>query len=339
MVGKLPPSLLKKYIFSRIGVLDPNVIVGSSIGEDSAVIDLGDDKVLIAHVDPISGAVEYLGWLAVHIASNDIAVSGARPRWLLSVLYLPTNADNTLIDRITKQIDSAAKELNAMIIGGHSEFTPGLDRPLISMTALGITTKDKYVRTGGARVGDVVIMTKTAAIEGTAILSTDFKSELINRGVSVDILNRGRNYIKSISVVREALALADMKLANSMHDPTEGGILGGLTEIAYASGTTIEVWEDRIPIARETAIVCNTLNVDVLRLISSGVLIATIPEDKVKTALNILERVGVKASVIGKVIEYDGNLVILHRVSGITERYNEILVEDELFRLWREYKS
>ncbi|OYT49022.1 MAG: hydrogenase assembly protein HupF [Desulfurococcales archaeon ex4484_42] len=338
MVGKLPPDLLEKYVFRRIGKVDNAVIVGPFFGEDSAVIDLGDGKVLVAHVDPITGAVEFLGWLAVHIACNDVVVTGAKPRWLLSVLYLPEDSDESLIDKITSQIDSAAKEVGAMVVGGHSEFTPGLNRPFISMTALGITSKDKFVRTGGAKAGDVVLMTKTVAIEGTAIISSDFGDVLLKKGVSKDVIERGKEFIKSISVAKEALALADAGLATSMHDPTEGGLIGGLTEIAYASRKTIEIWEERVPVAPETKVMCEALNVDMLKLISSGVLVATVPKEKVSEAVRLLKSIGIQVTIIGKVLDFNGDLVTIHRKDGRVEHMNTIHVTDELVKLWEEYK-
>lgn len=339
MVGKLPPDLLAKFVFSRIGRIDPSVIVGPSVGEDAAVIDLGDGRVLVAHVDPITSAVEYLGWLAVHIASNDLAVRGVRPRWLLAVLYLPENSSISLIDKITFQIDSAAKEVGAMIVGGHSEFTPGLERPMISMTAIGITDRNKYVTTGGARVGDVVLMSKVAAVEGTAILSTDFRELLIKRSVPKSIIERGSDFIKRVSVVEEALILSENGLATSMHDPTEGGLLGGLAEIAYASKKTIEVWEEKVPIAEETAAISMALEIDPLRLISSGTLIATIPEGRVGAAINALESRGIRVSIIGRVVEPSGSLVTLYGRDGGVEEIKDVYVKDELISAWEKWGS
>jgi len=334
VVGKLSPDMLFKYVLSRTGVLDPSVIVGPSIGEDAAVIDIGGGKVLVTHVDPITGAIEFLGWLAVHIASNDVAVRGVKPRWLLSVLYLPENATEELVDRITSQVDRAAKEVGAMVVGGHSEFTPGITRPLISMTAIGITEKDRYVTTGGAKVGDVVVMTKSAGIEGTAILATDFRDVLMELGVPEGVVQRGSEFIREVSVVKEALALADAGLVTSMHDPTEGGLLGGLVEIAYASNTTIYVWEERVLLAEETAVISSVLGLDPLRLISSGTLVATVPKDRVGEALRILHDIGVKASVIGYVGEKAGELVTVYRRSGTVEKVKEVYVRDELVRAW-----
>jgi len=339
MAGKLPPEILKKYILSRVGVVDPSVIVGPSIGEDAAVIDIGDSKVLVAHVDPITGAVEFLGWLAVHIACNDVAVRGVRPRWLLPVLYLPENADLGLIDKITTQIDTAAKEVNAMVVGGHSEFTSGLTRPLISMTALGITEKGRYVTTSGARVGDVVLMTKTVGVEGTAILSTDFRDSLLRAGVPEDVIERGREFLKMISVVKEALILSNAGIPTSMHDPTEGGLIGGLVEIAYASNKTLEVWEGKIPIAEETALMTKALGLDPLRLISSGVLVATVPQERVEEAIKLLNQYGIKATVIGRVNEYSGHYVVIRREDGRVEEIDELYVKDELISMWERYGS
>jgi len=329
MAGKLPPELLRKYVFSRIGIKDPKVIVGPAYGEDAAIIDFGD-KVLVAHVDPITGAVELLGWLAVHIACNDIAVRGAEPRWLLCVLYLPEKASEELIDKITSQIDEAAKEVGVMIIGGHTEYTPGLERPLISMTAIGVADKYKYVRTAGVRPGDYILMTKTVAVEGTSIIATDFAERLREKGVGEKLIERGKEFIKEISVVKEALILANIGV-HSMHDPTEGGILCGLAEMAYSSNVKIEVWEEKIPIAEETRVFCNALGIDPLKLISSGVLLVAVPPEKVEKAVHNLRKEGIRASVIGRATEGKG--VVLYRRDGRVEEIPEHVV-DELYKLW-----
>ncbi|MEM0066054.1 MAG: AIR synthase family protein [Sulfolobales archaeon] len=335
MVGKLPPKMLLKYVIGRVGTRDPSVLVGPSIGEDAAVVDIGGGKVLVAHVDPITGAIEFLGWLAVHISCNDIAVRGVKPRWLLPVLYMPENASEELVDKITAQIDEAAKEVGAAVIGGHSEITPGLDRPLLSMTAIGIAEKGRYVTTGSARVGDVVIMTKTAGVEGTAILSTDFREVLLDLGVPQSIIQRGSEFVRKVSIVREALLLAEAGLATSMHDPTEGGLLGGLAEIAYASGKTLYVREEKVSIAKETLAIARTLGLDPLKLISSGTLIATVPSHLAKEAVELLKKAGIEASEIGYVGDRSENLVVVYREDGTIEKLDDVYVEDEIYRAWR----
>lgn len=338
MIGKLPLNLMLKYVYPRIGHADPSVIVGPSVGEDAAIIDLGDDRVLVVHNDAITGAVKSLGWLAVHIVSNDIAVRGARPRWFLMSLFLPKDDFELAVDEIMSQVDRAAKELGVMVIGGHTEVTSGIDRPIIGTTAMGLARRDEYVTTSGARVGDHIIVTKGVGIEGTAIICTDFADHLKKRGVDESIISSGAKFLNMVSVVKEAIVLAENKLATAMHDPTEAGLLGGLAELAYASKKTIEAREDSIPMFRETAIVTSALNVDPLRLISSGALVAAIPPDKVSRALKVLSDEGVEARVIGRVKEFDGNLVEVRRLDGRIEIIREAYFPDEIFRLWERAK-
>ncbi len=330
MPGKLRPELLRTLVFSRIGVRDPRVLVGPRYGEDAAVIDMGNE-VLVIHSDPITAAVDLIGWLSVHIASNDIAVCGAKPRWLLPVILLP-EVDNSLeiLDRITEQMHKAATEIGAQIVGGHTEVTPELSRPIVSMTAIGIAPRSRFVTTSGARPGDVVLMTKSAGLEGTAIIATDFENELLKRGVAREIIDSAKRFYTMVSVVKEALLLAELG-ATAMHDPTEGGILGGLAEIAYASRVKIVVWENRIPIAFETQIICNTLGLDPLKLISSGVLLATLPRERAESTIEKLKELGIEVKIIGEVVEGLG--VELHRASGAVEHVGEY-VEEEIYKLW-----
>ena len=338
MIGKIPPRIMEKLVYTKLGVVDPSVLVGPAIGEDAAIIDLGDGRVLIVHNDAITGASEFLGWLAVHIVSNDIAVRGARPRWFLMSLFLPEIMSEDFLERIMSQVDKAAKELGIMVIGGHTEATSNLDRPIVGTTAIGIAEKDKAVTTSGAKTGDYVIMTKVAAIEGTAILCTDFADILRSRGIDEKTLEKGSKFLTRVSVMKEALALAERGLVTSMHDPTEGGILGGVAEIAYASQKTIEFWADKVPIARETKLVTEALGVNPLKLISSGALVATISPNNVNEALKTLQMLGIESAVIGKVCDHSGYLVKVVRDSSI-DFVNDVYVSDELFHLWKEINN
>jgi len=322
--GKLPLRLLEKYVFPRIGVRDSRVVVGPGIGEDAAIIDLGG-RFLIVHADPITEAAYRVGWLAVHIASNDIAVRGAAPLWVIGVILLPEDYSEGVLDHITRDMDEAARELGAMIIGGHTEETPRLDRPIVVCTVMGLA--DRYVSTSGARPGDKVLLIGWAGLEGTAVLASDFRNKLLKLGVSEDVLRRAEGLYRRISIVKPALRLAEFG-ASSMHDPTEGGLIGGLVEVAAASRVRIEVWERRIPLLDETRIIADKLGIDPLKLISSGALIATIPEERVKD----LGETGINYSIIGEIHEGEPRLT-LHRINGETEIYYEP-PEDELARLW-----
>ena len=183
---------MRRYAFSRVGVRDPDVLVGPAYGEDAAIIRVRDELIVV-HCDPITGAVENMGWLAVYVACNDIAVRGARPRWLLPVIYLPFGSGEGVVDRITRQVDEAAREVGAMVVGGHTEYTYGLDGVMMTMTAIGVCEGGGYVVTSGARPGDVVLMTKAAGVEGASILASDFEGEL-GRMASPQTSSRGLRF-------------------------------------------------------------------------------------------------------------------------------------------------
>ncbi|MEM1598121.1 MAG: AIR synthase family protein [Pyrobaculum sp.] len=323
-VGKLPPRLLEQYVFGRRGASRPEVIVGPSIGEDAAVVDLGG-KYLAVHTDPISGSVRLIGRLAVYVPTNDIAVRGVEPAWLSVALFLPPTASENDLDEITRQIDEAARELGVMVVGGHTEVTTAVTRPLVVATAAGVGPR--YVTTGGARPGDYVIMTKSAGQEAASILATDFEQEALARGVEPSALEKAKSFIGQISVVREALALAD--LATAMHDPTEGGLAAALAEVAYASGVTIQVDREAVIVYREVEELCRAFGIDPLETLSSGVLLATVPPHALDDTLNRLKDLGIPHAVIGRVVERRDYLV---DVSG--RRIYEPYVEDKLFTLF-----
>ena len=174
--GKIPSDALVRNVFGYRGAKDPSVILGSSIGEDAALVSLGN-KILVLKTDPVTGASTDMGWLSVHINANDIACRGAKPRWFLCDLLLPEKSDSGLVDRIMSQVDRAATQLNVSIVGGHTEVTPGLKRPIIVGYMVGVVEKGKFVTSSRAKPGDHVIMTKSAGIEGTASTRIRLRSE------------------------------------------------------------------------------------------------------------------------------------------------------------------
>lgn len=293
---KLSNEALRRIIFTNLGIKDPDVVIGPRVGEDAAIVRV-NGKYLAIHTDPITGAVEDIGWLAINIVANDIAVRGIRPRWFLLTLLLPSGYGEDKVSQIMADANRALLELGGSLIGGHTEYTPGIDRVIASATAIGLG--DHYVSTAGARVGDLILVTKHVALEGTAVLASDFGQELISKGVPEEVVKRGRGLMSRISVVREALELAD--LANSMHDPTEGGLLQGLLEIAEASGVKVRIDVDKVPVLPETLAIFNALNLNPLKALSSGMLIATIPSERIATAEDRLSRLGINYSIIGEV--------------------------------------
>jgi len=309
--GKINPSMLKETVFSCLGSSDSRVIVGPKIGEDAAVIDF-EDRVLVVHSDPITGAVENIGWLAVNVCANDIATRGVRPLWILTVILLPKDFNSAQLKNIASQIDEATRELHIAVVGGHSEVTSSVCRPVIVATVIGETKKGKFVTSSGARVGDSLIVTKGAAIEGTAILSAEMK-ELLEKKVDKNLILAGQRFIKMTSVVKDALIAVKIGGVHAMHDATEGGIASGLQEIAWASNTGIIAYEEKIPIYEETREICKALHIDPLKTISSGTLIISARKEKAEKIVLALQKNNIQASIIGKVVEKTKGRYIIRR--------------------------
>ncbi len=335
-MGKVPGDLLRKYVLRRTGSRRDDVIVGPQEGVDVSVMSAGDDIAIVAHCDPIVGALRRIGWLAVNIACNDVATAGVRPRWILPTILLPEKWDEEMIDEITKDIDNASKELGVAVVGGHTGYAVGSLRPIVVVTAIGIGSRSEIITSAGARAGDSVYITKGAGIEGTAILASDFRDVLLEKGVSEELIRRAERFMNEISIVKEALALSEAKVVTAMHDATRGGVAEALAELAVASNKTIEVWEDRIPIRPETKAFAEALGFDPLWMISSGTLVFTAPKDKAEMVREVMEGLGVEYAEIGEVREGKAE-VLIHREAGIERIKNPQPERDELARLWEIY--
>ena len=329
LVGKVPNEILKKIVFRLTGVQNPRVISGPAIGEDAAVIDY-QGKLLVAKSDPITGAESNSGWLAVHVNANDIAVRGAKPLFYLSTIILPESEDVGTLEEICKGVDSAARELCVSVIGGHTEVTSAVSRPILCGMMIGEAERGKIILSSGAKVGDAIVVTKSMALEGTAILATD-RYEQLKGIVGSRLLKSAQGFLKYISVVKEALAAAETGYVHSMKDPTEGGLLQALNEIAEASGTGYSIDARLVPIEDETRRICEALQVNPLKLISSGMLILTLDPRNQDNVIKRIREVGVNASRIGT-ITGRGRSVL--NFSGVTETPDEFVAEE----LWKALK-
>ncbi|MEM0119968.1 MAG: AIR synthase-related protein [Thermoprotei archaeon] len=236
-LGKLPSRVLERYVLSRLGARSDRVVLGPMVGVDFAAIRLGEGYLIVSS-DPVTGALDHVGWIAVNVCANDVATSGNPPRFLQVVLLLPEGTTKRYLSEITREVDSASKKLGLTVVGGHTEVTRGLRHPIVCATCF--THAEKYVSANGARVGDKIILTKTAGLEGTAILGGAQAGELLD----------------NLSVVGEAVEAFRMGGVDAMHDCTEGGVLGALYEMAKASGVGFVVYEDKIPVHPLTRTLC-----------------------------------------------------------------------------------
>lgn len=269
-------------------------------------------------MDPITGAIERIGWLAVNINANDIATFGIKPMFFFSCLLLPENAPKEIVETICVQMDKATRNLGIAIAGGHCEVTPELSNPIVIGCAMGVTEKGNYVTAGGAKPGDTLILTKSAGIEGTAILASD-KEEQLKRVLSASTLKNAKKFFNQISIVKEALLAFKSKGVNAMHDPTEGGIAGGLHELADASNVGIKIFEEKIPITKETFEICQAFQIDPLQLISSGALLIAAKKDYTEKIVNVLKENGIEASIIGEIIKNPQKRVLIRRSGAESE--------------------
>lgn len=295
--GKLTASELESLIFPRCGVRRADVLVPAGIGHDASVVAFGEE-VAVLSVDPITGAGQNAGWLAVQIGVNDVAAAGAAPVGVLLALLLAPISAARDVRILMEGADRAARSLGIAILGGHSEITADLPRSLIVVTALGRAPRGRFVSASGAQPGDTILLTKAAGLEGTAVLASDFAAALQER-VSPGLLDRARALLDQISVVPEALAAVAAGVT-AMHDCTEGGILGALAELARASGHGVEVDGEQIPVRPETRAICDALEIDPLALISSGALLVTTPEPE--RVLEAVRQLGCPATAIGRVV-------------------------------------
>jgi hydrogenase expression/formation protein HypE len=307
--GKVPSEILEKMVFSHLGAPDPSVLLGPRIGEDASLIQI-DDKVMIASTDPITGSVEDIGWLAVHVNANDIATFGVKPRWFLAAIMLPNGYKPELFGKIMKQIDEAASSLGIAVVGGHSEITEKVEQPIIAGFMIGLTDKDSYVTSSGAQSGDAILLTKTIAIEGTAILATEGFSSLSST-IDTHVLRDGIALREQISVVKEGVSAFNTGYIHAMHDPTEGGLAGGIHEICDASGVGLEIHNESIPVSTSTKLICDTLAIDPLELICSGSMLMTCSFEKASDVIRSLEHEGIATTQIGTIVSDPAHRKIL----------------------------
>lgn len=303
-LGKLAPEQLAELLDrNTFSLPDDRVVVYPGVGEDAAVVDMGA-RWLVAKTDPITFATDEIGWYVVQVNANDIAAAGGTPRWFLSTILLPENrSDVGLVDRIMGQIAEACRALEVVPCGGHTEVTYGLDRPIAIGVMLGEMLPGNLVRSSGASVGDVILLTKGVAVEGTAILAREKGDELADRFPAA-FLDRCRGFLHDpgISVVRDARVATERARIHAMHDPTEGGVATGLWELAMASGVGLAVDGEAIPIFEETASLCRVYELDPLGLIASGALLIAVSPDDAGAVCDALQEQGIPARAIAQAV-------------------------------------
>ncbi len=330
-VGKLPQADLIDLLTHKLNIHDPRVVFGPGLGRDAAVIDFGD-RYLVAKTDPITFATDEIGWYAVHVNANDIACLGATPRWFIVTLLLPEGkANRTMVNEIFEQLHTAGHHLGISLVGGHTEITHDLDRPLVAGAMFGEIAPDDLIRSDGARPGDALILTKGICVEGTAILAQELGDTLQGR-VAPTLLERATHFLHSpgISVVRDAQIAAQAGEVHAMHDPTEGGIATGIHELTQAAKVGAVIDRAALPVYPETQALCEALDLDPLGLIASGALLAAVAAKDAPHIVSALREENIAAAVIGTIRETPG--VFLQDTQG--QQSLPRFARDEIARLF-----
>jgi hydrogenase maturation factor len=329
--GKLPPQLLAALLTG----LAPGrgVVVGAAPGEDAAVLEIPGhlDRYLVAASDPVTLSVEP-GVFAVGVNANDIAVMGAEPRWLLASVLLPPGSGEVEARSVIEGLTAGCEALGVDLVGGHTEITPAVNRPVVAATMIGLVAPDDLVTSSGGQPGDRLLLAGPVAVEGTAILATEHEALLRARGVESPILDDARALLRTrgISVLPAARAVTGVALPHAMHDPTEGGLLSAAREIALASGTGLRLDADRVPVLPACRVICGALDLDPLALLASGSLLAAIYPDDVDPVLTALHGVEIETAEIGELRPPEEGITLVRNGREVDM---PVVERDELARL------
>lgn len=327
--GKIPPRLLQR-ILDLPRKKCPAVVVGPNLGEDAAVLNF-EAGMVVATSDPITFPTPRPGYYAVHVNTNDIAVTGGKPRFFIMTLLLPPGSSEDRILGIMRDAVEAAEAMDITLIGGHSEVSEAVTMPVVSITMLGDLITSRPIRTGDGHFGDAIIQVRPMAVEGTSILASEHQDRL-EPLLGREMVERAKGFLydPGLSVLAPAVLAAERLPVHAMHDPTEGGLATGVKEIAQASNTGLSIDEAKIMVAPETVRICEALGYDPLGLISSGCLLFTVSDDEADRAVETMMDAGFEASRIGDLTDSPGQYEITWK-DGRTTTLPDFAV-DELAR-------
>lgn len=302
--GKLPNDLLDRFL-RNLDANPSSLLIAPGVGQDVAAVALSGEEVLVLKSDPITFATDAGGFYAVTVNVNDIATSGAVPRWLLASLLFPIGVTAAQIEFAMRELNEAARDQGLILCGGHTEVTDAVTRPVISAQIAGTAARDQLIHKKKMAEGDRVLLTKRLAVEGTSLIARELPGRLCELGLKGEEIEKCRNYLldPGISVAKEARVAACNSGVSAMHDITEGGLSTALCELSRAGGHRIRVLLDRIPVYDETATICRLLGLDPLGLIASGSLLITCRAATTDELIDALRTAGIEVVCLGEVLD------------------------------------
>jgi len=317
--GKVTPELFAKVILEHLGARDRDVLVGPQHGVDVGVVRVAPGVVMAVTADPVFVVPAYgwerAAWFAVHILASDASTSGLPLRFMTVDLNLPPDLSDEDLSTLWEAYARACGNLGIAVVTGHTGRYDGCAWPMVGGAAcFAVGPEDAYVTPTMARVGDQVVVTKGAAIEATALFAATFPDRLA-RAVGQEVAMAADSLFEQMTVVPEARIAAAYGLRDrgvtAMHDATEGGVLGGLVEVAVASGLGMRIEMDAIPVRPEVRAVCDHVGMDPYISISEGTLIVTVRPEHAEGFLSALQEGGVEAAVVGEVMEPEKDVVVV----------------------------
>ena len=295
-IGKLPEPVLIRSVLKQVKHRRPEVLVGPSVGQDCAALQVGPEEVLVMSTDPITGTVKDLGSHCIHITANDLAASGAEPLGVMLTILLPDTMEEPQLRRLMQEAEKTCEELNIEVLGGHTEITNVVRQPLISVTGVGKIPRRQLTTLRHIEPGQDVVVTKWIGLEATAILAKECEEELSAR-FPAGLVDVAKGFGKYLSVVKDARIAVDCGVT-AMHDITEGGVFGALWEMASGAGVGLEVDMKKIPIRQETVEICEYFGLNPYQIMSSGSMM--IVTDQGHELVRRLEAEGIHGTVIGR---------------------------------------
>jgi HAD superfamily hydrolase (TIGR01509 family) len=299
--GKLPNELLQEFL-DQFGFVDPSVLIRPGVGEDTTAISVENEEILILKSDPITFATDAIGRYAILVNANDIATSGAVPRWFLTTLLFPVGSTASSIREAMRELHGVCEEYGITLCGGHTEITDAVSRPVVIGMMAGTVSRSNLIDKRDIKKGDKVLFTKAVAVEGTAIIAREFGNRLKDLGVAVHEIEHCRQFLSSIGILVEAEMASHSQGVSAMHDVTEGGLATALEELSIAAGRMIKVDMDMIPIFPQTEKICRLLDINPFGLIGSGSLLICCRPNYSQDLINAVRKAGVDIACIGEVM-------------------------------------
>ena len=285
-------------LLAAVGPVPAEILLGPAVGEDACAIEV-PSAVLVVATDPITLSGRSIGRMAVTVNANDVAVTGATPRWFLAATLLPPGTTEQEVDSLFADMRASLNESGIALVGGHTEVTEAVNQPIVIGQMLGLANNGCFVKTGGVQIGNVVIQVGRAPVEGAAVLAAEGGALLAD--VDGDDLRAAEGALESpgISVVAAALLAARLG-CTAMHDPTEGGLAAGLHEMAAASGARLEVDRDRVLWWEPAIALCQAVAADPWATLASGTLLAAFDAASASSVVEAFSRAGFEVAVIAR---------------------------------------